>query len=183
MPKLRFLDLFAGCGGLSLGLQNAGLELVAAVERSPMAAETHFKNFHIGAGKWDQELWRSVLKSAEFERSHALQVELGTVVADVSKLFKDEKAMAKLAERDRVPDVIVGGPPCQGFSMAGRRNPRDRRNQLPWAFLDFVERLNPKAVVIENVAGINMAFVSRGGVQPELMGTRQMLPVGVPSIK
>lgn len=166
MPKLRFLDLFAGCGGLSLGLQNAGLELVAAVERSPMAAETHFKNFHIGAGKWDQELWRSVLKSAEFERSHAFQVELGTVVADVSKLFKDEKAMAKLAERDRVPDVIVGGPPCQGFSMAGRRNPRDRRNQLPWAFLDFVERLNPKAVVIENVAGINMAFVSRGGVEP-----------------
>ncbi len=63
-------------------------------------------------------------------------------------------------------DVVAGGPPCQGFSMAGRRNPNDERNKLPWAFLEFVERLNPKAVVIENVAGINMAFGSRGGVKP-----------------
>ena len=50
--------------------------------------------------------------------------------------------------------------------MAGRRNPNDKRNLLPWAFLEFVKRLNPKAVVIENVAGINMAFTSRGGVKP-----------------
>ena len=47
MTKLRFLDLFAGCGGLSLGLEQAGLEPVVSVELSPMAAETHFKNFHL----------------------------------------------------------------------------------------------------------------------------------------
>ena len=175
MSKLRFLDLFAGCGGLSLGLQDAGLELAAAVERSPMAAETHFQNFHLDTGEWDEGLWKSVLESAEVEGSHALQVEFGTVVADVSKLLDDGKSMGMLAERDRAPDVIVGGPPCQGFSMAGRRDPRDRRNQLPWAFLEFVERLNPKAVVIENVAGINMAFVSRGGVEPPFRQLKRAL--------
>jgi DNA (cytosine-5)-methyltransferase 1 len=168
VSKLRFLDLFAGCGGLSLGLQRAGLESAAAVERSPMAAETHFKNFHLRDEDWDEGLWTTVLASAEEEGSHALQVEFGTVVADVWDLLKDPKAMGKLGEAkgESAPDVIVGGPPCQGFSMAGRRDPQDRRNQLPWAFLDFVKRLNPKAVVIENVAGINMAFASRGGIEP-----------------
>ena len=175
MSKLRFLDLFAGCGGLSLGLQEAGLELAAAVERSPMAAETHFKNFHLRDAEWDEGLWRSLLASAEVEGSHARQVELGTVVADVWQLLDDRMAMEKLGEKGRSPDVIVGGPPCQGFSMAGRRDPQDRRNQLPWAFLEFVERLNPKAVVIENVAGINMAFASRGGVEPPFQQLKRAL--------
>ena len=175
MSKLRFLDLFAGCGGLSLGLQEAGLELAAAVERSPMAAETHFKNFHLRKAEWDEGLWRSLLASAEVEGSHAIQVELGTVVADVWQLLEDRMAMGKLGEKGRSPDVIVGGPPCQGFSMAGRRDPKDRRNQLPWAFLEFVEKLGPKAVVIENVAGINMAFASRGGIEPPFKQLKRAL--------
>jgi DNA (cytosine-5)-methyltransferase 1 len=175
VSKLRFLDLFAGCGGLSLGLQEAGLELAAAVERSPMAAETHFKNFHLRKAEWDEGLWRSLLASAEVEGSHAIQVELGTVVADVWQLLEDRIAMGKLGEKGRSPDVIVGGPPCQGFSMAGRRDPKDRRNQLPWAFLEFVEKLGPKAVVIENVAGINMAFASRGGIEPPFKQLKRAL--------
>ena len=161
--KIRFLDLFAGCGGLSLGLEQAGLELAASVERSPMAAETHFRNFHLRGEEWDQPLWEEVLKSGD-GGSFAKQVGHGTVVGSVWDLLEDDEAMDALA--DLAPDVVAGGPPCQGFSMAGRRNPNDKRNQLPWAFLGFVERLDPAAVVIENVAGINMAFVSRGGVEP-----------------
>ena len=168
MKKIRFLDLFAGCGGLSLGFEHAGLELATAVELSPMAAETHFRNFHLRNEAWDKDLWRQVLESSDSgeggKKTFAKQIDHGMVVGSVLDLLKDDESMAML--EDLGLDAIAGGPPCQGFSMAGRRDPDDKRNKLPWAFLDFVERLNPKAVVIENVAGINMAFMSRGGVKP-----------------
>jgi DNA (cytosine-5)-methyltransferase 1 len=163
MGGIRFLDLFAGCGGFSLGLEQAGLELVAAVERSPMAAESHFKNFHLHDQAWDQPLWDEVLASSS-GGTFAKQVRYGTVVGDVRDLLDDAVAMSLLKEL--APEVVVGGPPCQGFSMAGKRDPGDERNALPWAFLRFVDYLNPKAVVIENVVGINRAFASRGGVEP-----------------
>ena len=170
MNRLRFLDLFAGCGGLSLGFEQAGLELVAAVELSDMAAETHFQNFHLRARPWDPDLWQQLLSSSEpgggEGKTFAKQVDYGTVVASVWDLLEDQESMEALKELS--PDVVAGGPPCQGFSMAGRRNPNDKRNQLPWAFLEFVERLEPPAVVIENVAGINMSFLSRGGGEPTL---------------
>ena len=168
MKKIRFLDLFAGCGGLSLGFEHAGLELATAVELSPMAAETHFRNFHLRNEAWDKDLWRQVLESSDSgeggKKTFAKQIDHGMVVGSVLDLLKDDESMAML--EDLGLDVVAGGPPCQGFSMAGRRDPDDKRNKLPWAFLDFVERLNPKAVVIENVAGINMAFTSRGGIKP-----------------
>jgi DNA (cytosine-5)-methyltransferase 1 len=168
VKKLRFLDLFAGCGGLSLGFEYAGLDLASAVELSPMAAETHFRNFHLRGQGWDEGLWRQVLESSASrgggKRTFAKQIAHGTVVGSVWDLLDDEESMAILAEL--ALDVVAGGPPCQGFSMAGRRDPDDKRNRLPWAFLEFVERLEPAAVVIENVAGINMAFVSRGGAEP-----------------
>jgi len=158
VTKLGFLDLFAGCGGLSLGLEQAGLEPVASVELSPMAAETHFKNFHLRGKEWDQALWDEILTMSFFE-----QLEHGTVVGSVVDLFEDSKALKRLKEMKI--DVIAGGPPCQGFSMAGRRNPNDERNLLPNTFLNFVDYLNPKAVVIENVVGINRAFTARGGLE------------------
>ena len=65
MDGVRFLDLFAGCGGLSLGFEYAGLELATAVELSPMAAETHFRNFHLRNESWDENLWKQVLESSE----------------------------------------------------------------------------------------------------------------------
>lgn len=146
----------------------AGLDLVAAVERSPMAAETHFRNFHRRGESWDEALWRAHLKAPISE-----QVANGTVVESVLEILDDEDAMASLiAQR---PDVIVGGPPCQGFSMAGRRDPSDERNRLPWAFLEFVEQINPSAVVIENVVGINRAFVARGGAVPAFEQLRRAL--------
>lgn len=172
MGEIGFLDLFAGCGGLSLGLEQAGLELVAAVERSPMAAESHFKNFHLRNQAWDQPLWDEVLASSS-GGSFAKQVHYGTVVGDVWDLLADAEAMSLLKEL--APDVVVGGPPCQGFSMAGKRDPGDERNALPWAFLRFVDYLDPKAVVIENVVGINRAFASHGGVEPPFSQLRREL--------
>ncbi len=132
-----------------------------------MAAETHFRNFHARA-QWDESEWNAHLKSPIID-----QIENGTVVESVIEILKDGEAMAALTAKK--PDVIVGGPPCQGFSMAGRRDPSDERNRLPWAFLEFVERLDPSAVVIENVVGINRAFVARGGAVPAFEQLRRAL--------
>jgi len=128
-----------------------------------MAAETHFRNFHTRGSEWNEGDWVELLAMGE-GGDLAEQVRHGTVVSSVWDVLDNEDAMAALA--DATPDVIVGGPPCQGFSMAGRRNPADERNQLPWAYLRFVRELRPKAVVIENVVGINRAFRSQGGVVP-----------------
>ena len=149
MSKLRFLDLFAGCGGLSLGLEAAGLELLTSVERSPMAAETHFKNFHRSddPNKWEDHRNKDIADQAK-ERC---------IVAGVEEVLNDDTTMSWLAGEG--VDVLVGGPPCQGFSMAGRRDSTDRRNQLPEYFLEFIRKLQPKAVVVENVVGINRRFV------------------------
>ena len=137
-----------------------------------MAAETHFRNFHARGREWDEGEWLDLLALGEDGRLGD-QVRRGTVVGSVWDVLDDDDAMAALSAA--APDVIVGGPPCQGFSMAGRRNPEDERNQLPWAYLRFVRELRPKAVVIENVVGINRAFRAQGGVVPAFEQLRRAL--------
>ena len=158
---VTFLDLFAGCGGLTLGFKQAGLLPTVAIEKSDMAGETYFRNFHQGELSWDEFL----------ELPLRDQLEEGLIVGDVSRFTapadEDEQgrqAMDRL--RANGVDIVVGGPPCQGFSLAGRRRRRDDRNSLPDTFLDFVEELAPKAVVIENVLGINRAFKKEGQIRP-----------------
>lgn len=156
---LTFIDLFAGCGGLSLGLEKAGFRSVLAVEKSPMAAQTYYHNFirrlpdgPEGDGEW-----------AEYcDQDVATQLEAGLLVKEVGVLLEQVPYLAALREQDI--DLIAGGPPCQGFSMAGRRDPNDIRNLLPWQFLDVVAAVQPKAVIIENVVGIGQDFV-KGGVE------------------
>jgi DNA (cytosine-5)-methyltransferase 1 len=144
-----YIDLFAGCGGLSLGFERAGAELILAVERSPMAAETFRHNLIAPVKSADE--WKEYVASPLSE-----QVSKGLLVKELQFLLDEPTQVNKLAALD--VDVIAGGPPCQGFSLAGRRNPEDLRNQLPWQFLQFVEKVSPKIVVIENVVGMRHKF-------------------------
>jgi DNA (cytosine-5)-methyltransferase 1 len=121
-----FLDLFAGAGGLSTGLELAGFNLQYANELSPAFSETLRAN-HPGA-----------LISVEDIRSIS--------PAEIMKQIGFSKGQL---------DLVAGGPPCQGFSInAPVRSTEDHRNHLFWNFLGFVECFDPKFVLIENVPGM-----------------------------
>jgi DNA (cytosine-5)-methyltransferase 1 len=145
----NYVDLFAGCGGLSLGIERSGGKLQLAVEKSDMAAYTFYANFI--DEKIDDNSWKKYVSS-----SIENQVSSHVAVSALRDVLDNESAMFKLAASG--VDVVVGGPPCQGFSLAGRRNPDDVRNKLPWEYLEFVKRTAPKLVVIENVVGMSHKF-------------------------
>jgi DNA (cytosine-5)-methyltransferase 1 len=147
--SLKYIDLFSGCGGLSLGLEKAGFQLELAVEKSPMASETFYHNF-IEPIENDAN-WRKFL-----DKSIEEQALYGLVVNELRAVLDNDNIMNSLLKKDI--DLVAGGPPCQGFSMAGRRNPKDARNQLPWQFMEFIERVSPKMVIMENVVGISRNF-------------------------
>ena len=156
---LYYIDLFAGCGGLSLGLEKAGFNLALAVEKSDMSAETFYHNF-INRIK-DPEVWKAY---SHPDRTVQEQAEEKLVVKELSEVLDNAGLLKKL--RNLNIDLVAGGPPCQGFSLAGRRNPDDLRNQLPWQFLKFVEAVQPKAVIIENVSGMDQNSVNHGKSSP-----------------
>lgn len=122
---LRVLDLFCGAGGLSLGLEQAGLELAAAVDEWPAAADTcriaHPQSMVVAANIYDFN--QNLLDG--------LKATIGQI------------------------DVVVGGPPCQGFcGMNRHRSPADKRNSLVEAFVQTVEIVQPRLVCMENVTGL-----------------------------
>ena len=157
---VNVVDLFAGCGGLSLGLERAGFEPSAAIELSPMAAETYFRNFHRRGEPWRQDEWSRHLLLPPAEQAQSG----GVVVGGIVEAARDERLLEHLAGLR--PQLLAGGPPCQGFSTAGRRDPQDVRNRLPWAFLDLVDALEPKAVIVENVVGMSRGNENDGGSPP-----------------
>lgn len=142
LRKNMYIDLFSGCGGLSLGLGKAGWTGLFSVEKDPMAFETFKKNL-IDEGRY-----------AHFEWPHWLPQK----AANIEKIIK--KYSSQLYELRGKVDLIAGGPPCQGFSMAGLRNPNDPRNKLSKQYIKMVEIIKPKFVLIENVKGFNTAFKS-----------------------
>jgi len=156
MPSERLkpisIELFSGAGGLALGLRRAGFSSLLAVEASPMAAETYFRNFHDRDGSaWAEHL----------DRSRQDQIWAGLAVARVGDVLGDlDVVRASLGPLEL--DLLAGGPPCQGFSTAGKRDPSDGRNALVYDFLTAVRELNPRAVLIENVAGMGMHFAGDG---------------------
>ena len=155
-----FIDLFAGCGGLSLGLHWAGFRSVLAVEKSEMAAETYYHNLISRIPSEDPEYWSRFCRLAPIE-----QARRGLFVGPIEHLLEEHKIELKKIIKDRAPagvDLIAGGPPCQGFSTAGRRVATDCRNKMAWYFLDFVKLFTPKLVVIENVAGFRLRFAKDG---------------------
>jgi DNA (cytosine-5)-methyltransferase 1 len=130
------IDLFSGVGGLSLGFEQAGFDIVTAVEYDPVHAAVHEFNFPV----------------------------VPIVCADVNKLAPAEletSALAGLKRLGRDPgeldlgiDVVFGGPPCQGFSFIGYRALDDPRNSLVFRFFEIVRALRPKYFVMENVPGM-----------------------------
>lgn len=139
MKEAKFIDLFAGCGGFSLGLAQAGLRGIFAIERDPMAFRTFEANFlastsRLGRFEWPKWLERSAWSIEDLLREHA----------------EDLPALRGSVE------VIVGGPPCQGFSFAGRRSPDDPRNSLFRPYVKVVDAVRPWLVVLENVPGMKI---------------------------
>jgi len=154
-----FIDLFAGAGCLSLGLMKAGWQGVLAIEKDPMAFET--LNYNLITGKTGQVFnWPNW-----FPKRHC------TVNRFLSKY---ESNLYEL--RGKIA-LVAGGPPCQGFSFAGRRNKNDKRNSLFKSYMQVVKIIDPLFVLIENVQGITLSFNGNNG--KEKQGPR---PVGRPSL-
>jgi DNA (cytosine-5)-methyltransferase 1 len=139
--KPRVLDLFAGCGGISLGFQAAGFTSTAAVEFDPDAARSHGLNFHGGESRYS--VARDIIKT--HPEDLASELDLGPV--------------------DLAVDVIVGGPPCQAFARVGRPKLReidahpqafvhDPRARLYQEYLRYVDAFQPLAVLVENVPDV-----------------------------
>ena len=130
LSKPRAIDLFSGCGGMTLGLKQAGFKVIVAVDIDPLSVETYSKN-HKGVTIWETDI-RNL---------------------SASKLKKT------LGIRKGELDLLAGCPPCQSFSsmrtMNGGRRVRDpEQKDLVFEFLRFVKELKPKAVMLENVPGL-----------------------------
>jgi DNA (cytosine-5)-methyltransferase 1 len=119
------VDLFCGAGGMSLGFEQAGFDVVAAVDASRINATAHERNFPKAV----------------------------TICADVREL--DGASIRQKAELEHADiDVVFGGPPCQGFSVGGKQRLSDPRNELLLEFARLVVELRPRYFVMENVAGL-----------------------------
>ena len=127
----KALDLFAGCGGLSLGLENAGFEIAVANELDHWAAQTY---------------------EANHQRVRMVRADIRGVRRSVWKELAGEI------------DLVAGGPPCQGFSVTGRRQYGEvpEQNTLVESFLGVVSLVKPRLVLLENVAGFRTAQLRPG---------------------
>ena len=117
---MRTVDLFCGCGGLSLGFQNAGFDIVAAYDHWEASLEVYRKNFAHPAIKFD--------------------------------LSDEQASVAEISKYK--PEIIIGGPPCQDFSSAGKRNENGGRGDLTVHYARIVAAIRPQWFVMENVARI-----------------------------
>jgi DNA (cytosine-5)-methyltransferase 1 len=117
LNKFRVIDLFSGCGGLSLGIQNAGFNVVAGFDNWRLAIDVYHQNFNHQA-----------------------------FIVDLRIIKKDFDIFKKLN-----PDIIAGGPPCQDFSSAGKRDETLGRGDLTISFAEVVAAVKPKFFIMENV--------------------------------
>lgn len=121
------IDLFAGCGGLSLGFEQAGFDIKAAVEIDPVHCAVHEFNFP----------------------------DCKMICKDIKQISGEQiRQIANLGDQD--VDVVFGGAPCQGFSLIGKRSFDDPRNQLVKHFVRIVSEIRPKFCVFENVKGLTV---------------------------
>jgi DNA (cytosine-5)-methyltransferase 1 len=134
---MNAIDLFAGCGGLSKGFMDAGFDIIVGVDNDQAALNTFVKN-HNGA----------VALNADLSKQET---------------FDEIKRIAG----ERPIDVIIAGPPCQGFSLSGPRNFDDERNKLYLAVIEMVKQYKPKGFIIENVPGMSTLY--DGQIKEEIL--------------
>ena len=132
--KIKVVDLFAGAGGFGLGFRLASDEykLICSLERDTWAVET--------------------LKVNNTDKQK--------IIKDDIRRFSSRKKILEACPSK--PDIIIGGPPCQGFSYAGTKDPKDPRNSLFKNFAQWVEVLQPKVFVMENVRGLLTSSNDKG---------------------
>ncbi len=141
MPKKRqytVIDLFAGCGGLSLGLYLAGWQGLFAIEKNAFAFETLKHNLIDNKKHFAWPDW--------LPQTHH---DINEVLNNYAEQLKNLRGTV---------DLVAGGPPCQGFSMAGQRIEDDIRNQLVFSYIRFIDYVRPKIILFENVKGFTYAF-------------------------
>lgn len=122
--SLNVIDLFCGCGGMSKGLSDAGLNIVAGIDVWDKAVDSYNNNFEHNA-----------------------------YCEDLTKL-SPEKFNELYNKENHEIDLVVGGPPCQSFSIAGKRDKNDPRNTLFMEYVKYLDYFNPKAFIMENVIGM-----------------------------
>lgn len=133
-----YIDLFSGCGGLALGLHNAGWKGLFAVEKSKDAFSTLEYNL---ISKNSNFAWPDWLP----KKNH----DINNIIEEYEESLKSLRGKISL---------VAGGPPCQGFSMAGRRKEEDDRNKLIDSYIKFIELVQPKILFFENVRGFTIGF-------------------------
>lgn len=119
--NITAISLFSGAGGMDVGFENVGVQIVLANELVKEASETYVAN-------------------------HAQGIMINDDIYNIIDKFGKYKGV----------DFVFGGPPCQGFSVAGKMNPDDERSKLIFAFLDVVEKVQPRAFVMENVKALGI---------------------------
>lgn len=140
-----YIDIFAGCGGLSTGLLKAGWTGLFAVEKNADAFSTLEYNL---ISKNKHFLWPNWLEIKEHDINELLK--------------KHEKELLDLQGKIK---LVAGGPPCQGFSMAGKRDKDDQRNKLVKSYIKFIKLVMPEAIIFENVHGFTVNFKNKKGTK------------------
>ncbi len=138
MGKYNVIDLFCGCGGFSKGFEYAGF------------------NVRFGIDLWNDA---TVTYKHNFKNAVVLNEDIGNVTG--------KKILEICGMKPEEVDVIIGGPPCQGFSLSGKRMIDDERNKLYKSFVELVAEIRPKAFVMENVPGLVRLFDGQYGRQVE----------------
>ena len=135
---MNVIDLFCGCGGFSYGFASAGFNIVLGIDVWSDAIETYLHNH----------------KSAK------------ALTQDITTITPDQLLEHAAITADDV-DVIIGGPPCQGFSISGKRLIDDPRNKLYKSFVEMVSAIQPKVFVMENVPGL--LSMANGAVKNQII--------------
>lgn len=138
MNEIRFADLFCGCGGFSYGFKSRlGFQNILAVDSWDTSIEVYHKNY---------------------PHNFPLVLDLSDqkVIKFVTKKLKDEGC-----------DILIGGPPCQGFSTLGLRRNEDKRSELVEVYIEMASKIEPSVVLMENVRGILTMKHPKGGLYPE----------------